>query len=245
MATIAIGDVHGNAGALEDLLAKVLPEVRSQDTVVFLGDLIDRGPDSRQVLDRIVRLRNEARCDVVCLMGNHEQWMLESLRDPTKHSWVLSCSALRTVESYAPEAATELRRLFGEYGVRLFEEKIAMPYHRFFDAMPPEHLELLQTLRMFHRSGDVVCVHGGVRPDGSGPTEADGGFLIWGHPDFPEAYRGRDRVVYGHHDDAVIDAAGRPAPRVLGNLTFGIDTFSHGVLTALLFPDLALFQSGR
>ncbi|HUC44637.1 MAG TPA: metallophosphoesterase family protein [Candidatus Sulfotelmatobacter sp.] len=244
MATIAVGDVHGHASALEDLLERVLPDLGPGDRLVFLGDLIDRGPDSKQVLDRVARLRRESRHEVICLMGNHEQWLLDSLRDPTQHHWALSCSAFSTIASYAPDAAAVLRRLFGEIGPRLFEEKIAMPYDLFFDQVPAEHIVLLQSMRYFDRSDDVICVHGGVRPDGTPPSDADGGLLIWGHPDFPDDYRGSERVVYGHHDDAILDATGWPAPRVLRNRTYGIDSISRGVLTALRFPDLKLYRGG-
>src|SRR5262249_55400061 len=114
VATIAVGDVHGHASALEDLLETVLPDLGPDDRLVFLGDMIVRGPDSKQVLDRVARLRRESRHEVICLMGNHEQWLLESLRDPTQHHWALSCSAFSTIASYAPDAAAALRRVFGE-----------------------------------------------------------------------------------------------------------------------------------
>src|SRR5277367_3997857 len=104
MATIAIGDVHGNYAALDDLLAKVLPEVQSSDTLVFLGDFIDRGSRSREVVERIVQVRRQSRIPVVALMGNHEQWMLKSLHDPCSHSWLLGMGALDTIASYSPEA---------------------------------------------------------------------------------------------------------------------------------------------
>ena len=57
MATVAVGDIHGNLLALDDLLNKVLPTLARDDTLVFLGDYIDRGPDSRGCLERIIRDR--------------------------------------------------------------------------------------------------------------------------------------------------------------------------------------------
>lgn len=71
MATIAIGDIHGNCRALDDLLKQIEPELTDDDTVVFLGDYIDRGPDSRGCIDAILRLRDERLCPVVALKGNH------------------------------------------------------------------------------------------------------------------------------------------------------------------------------
>ncbi len=241
MSIVAVGDVHGNLEALEDLL----PSMRPDDTLVFLGDLIDRGPDSRGVLERLVRLRNDASFEIVFLLGNHELWMLDSLRDPTKHHWALSCSAFATIASYAPDVADDLRRRFADVGPRLFEQEVAMPYERLFERMPSSHLELIRGMCYFHRSADVTYVHGGVRPDGTPPVADDGGFLVWGHPGFPDEYRGEARVVYGHHGDGVEDSDGWPRPRVLNGRTFGIDTISRGVLTAMRFPDLRVFQSAR
>lgn len=245
MSTVAVGDVHGNLEALEDLIDRLLPLMRHDDTLVFLGDLIDRGPDSRGVVERLVRLRNDASFETVFLLGNHELWMLDSLRDSTKHHWALSCSAFATIASYAPSVADDLRGRFGEVGPRLFEEKIAMPYERFFDRLPKSHLALFEGMRYFHESADVTCVHGGVRLDGTPPAKDDGGLLVWGHPDFPKEYRGEARVCYGHHDDGIEDPDRWPHPRVLNGRTFGIDTISHGVLTAMRFPDLRVLQSAR
>ena len=59
VATIAIGDVHGNRAALDDLLTRLEPDLEASDTVVFLGDYIDRGPDSKGCIDRILRFWGE------------------------------------------------------------------------------------------------------------------------------------------------------------------------------------------
>lgn len=72
MATVAVGDIHGNLSAFEDLLVKVMPIMGRDETLVFLGDYIDRGLDTRGCLDRIVSLQEEADCAVVTLLGNHE-----------------------------------------------------------------------------------------------------------------------------------------------------------------------------
>src|SRR5438128_342790 len=75
--TIAVGDVHGCKAALDALLAAIEPE--PADTLVTLGDYVDRGPDSRGVLDRLIGLAG--RCRLVPLMGNHEEALLDALRD--------------------------------------------------------------------------------------------------------------------------------------------------------------------
>ena len=76
MATFAVGDIHGNLSALRDVLDQIRGEVRRRDTVVFLGDYIDRGPDSKGCIDAILKFRDESVATVVGLLGNHEDWLL-------------------------------------------------------------------------------------------------------------------------------------------------------------------------
>jgi serine/threonine protein phosphatase 1 len=76
--TIAIGDIHGHVRALAGLLALVAP--RPEDTLVLLGDYVSRGPDSREVIQTVIDLGR--RCRVVALRGNHEEMLIDALRDP-------------------------------------------------------------------------------------------------------------------------------------------------------------------
>jgi len=245
MATVAIGDIHGNRLALEDLLEKVLPTLKPQDVLVFLGDTIDRGPDSRGCVERISRLKRENPHSVVTLLGNHEDWMLRSLRDPTRHSWILGMEAFETIASYAPDAAVSLRRELERAGIRLITERVRIPYEIFFDLLPPDHMAFFQNLKPFHRAEGVVCVHAGVEPEGRPLHSQDLEVLIWGPEGFPDGYIGREAIVYGHWDNATEDENGWPQPCIKENHTFGIDTISKGVLTAIRLPDGKIFQSKR
>jgi serine/threonine protein phosphatase 1 len=98
MRVLAIGDVHGCSHLLDDLLAWVAPA--PDDTVVMLGDYVDRGPDSRGVLDRLIRMKREGR-RLVCLRGNHEVMMLAARGGDRGASadW-LGCGGLQTLGSY-------------------------------------------------------------------------------------------------------------------------------------------------
>src|SRR5688572_12430587 len=78
--TFAIGDVHGDRDALDRLLDRI-PFVAPDDTLVLLGDYLDRGPDSRGVIQRLLRLPEETAGKVVLLRGNHEDAYLRSLGD--------------------------------------------------------------------------------------------------------------------------------------------------------------------
>src|SRR5260370_5439224 len=105
MATIAIGDIHGHLEALNDVLEQLANELSRVDTVVFLGDYIDRGPESRGCIDRILAFSISTPATVVGLLGTHEEWLLRTFRNYTRHSWLLGIEGFQTVESYSRDAA--------------------------------------------------------------------------------------------------------------------------------------------
>src|SRR5579871_5268319 len=109
MRTLAIGDIHGCAKSLDCLLAAVNPG--PEDTLVTLGDYVDRGPDSRGVLDRMVALYATGR--LLPLRGNHDLMMLHAREWEEAGAVWLSCGGVTTLTSYgAPKPRTsELRRV--------------------------------------------------------------------------------------------------------------------------------------
>jgi serine/threonine protein phosphatase 1 len=243
VATIAIGDIHGQIELLNAVLELLQPELSTDDTVVFLGDYIDRGPASKACLDRILDFSASTQANVIGLLGNHEEWLLRTLQDPARHSWLLGMEAFDTIESYSHEAAAALRAAAQEAGSRLFLEQVPLPYQLFFDAVPPAHLTFLRGLRPYYESGDVLCVHGGVDASGRPVEQQSVKSLVWGTDGFQAEYGGTRWLVYGHWHNTKLDDSGRPVPTTIGR-TIGIDTIDHGVLTALRFPDLSVFQSG-
>lgn len=244
MATVAIGDVHGNRPALDDLLARLEPELRSEDTVVFLGDYIDRGPDSRGCIDRILDLARDSSASIVTLVGNHEDWLMASLRDHHRHDWLLGMEGFDTIASYSRELAAELRRQAEAAGTGLYDGRVSLPYDRFLDILPAAHVAFLRDLRVFHRSPHAICVHGGYDPRVGTIESQPRENLIWGSARFLRSYDGPDVVVYGHWNNAVLDANGWPQP-AFGPASIGLDTISHGVLSAVRLPDRRVFQSDR
>jgi len=242
--TIAIGDIHGNVSALNDVLGQIRQAVTAADTVVFLGDYIDRGPDSRGCIEAVLRFQAEAEFEVVCLLGNHEDWLLRTLEDYTRHSWILGMEAFDTVRSYSPVAERTLREAVEKAGSRLFTGSVALPYDAFFNSVPREHLEFFAALRLYHQTADCICTHGGLDPFMKDPQQQSRDALIWGAGTFPYQYDGDDLILYGHHNNAVVNADGWPTPKIVDR-TIGIDTISHGVLTAIRLPDRQVFQSAR
>ena len=242
MATYAIGDIHGWREPLDDLLARITPSLASDDTVVFLGDYIDRGSDSKGCVDAILAFRDAVPARVVCLAGNHEEWLLKAMVDPSHHSWLLAMDGFTTIRSYSPEAELAIRDAAVAAGRDLLNGT-ALPYDLFFEAMPREHREFLASLERYCQTTDCICTHAGVHPS-IADLGRQGKVLTWGHDGFPEEYSGAAWVMYGHLNDADLDADGWPRPRVVGR-TIGLDTIAHGVLTAVALPGPHVFQSAR
>src|SRR5437773_9250836 len=94
--TIAIGDIHGCSRALQAIVEAIQPA--ADDTLVLLGDYVDRGPDSRGVLDFL--LEQEERCRVVPLLGNHELMLLDALENPNVIGPWMECGGNATMRSY-------------------------------------------------------------------------------------------------------------------------------------------------
>lgn len=130
----AIGDIHGCANELRQLLNQ-LPQ-DPDATIVFLGDYVDRGPDSSEVIDTILELSQ--RCTVVPLMGNHEEMFLGFLRDPESQ-----------------EAAMFI--LNGGSATLASYSKGGPEYH-----VPDEHIAFLQSLPIMHVTDQNVFVHAGL-----------------------------------------------------------------------------------
>jgi serine/threonine protein phosphatase 1 len=94
--TLAIGDIHGCLTALDTLLGVVKPT--TEDRLIFLGDYIDRGPDSKGVLDRLIELRKSRQ--VVCLRGNHEIMMMAAECGASDFKFWLTFGGIEALESY-------------------------------------------------------------------------------------------------------------------------------------------------
>ncbi len=243
MSTFAIGDIHGLARALQQVLARIRPCIDSGDTVVFLGDYIDRGPDSKGCIDQIIEFAHDLPAPVVTLLGNHEQWLLRTRRDYTDHSWLFGMEGFTTITSYSPSAAEELRAHVRTAGVELYTGKVPLPYELLFDAMPQSHLQFLDGLARYHRSPDAFCSHGGCDP-AAGPLDGQSeNDLVWGSRAFLKSFDGPDFIVYGHWGNAQAGEGGGWLP-ARTPFTLGIDTSAHGVVTAVRLPDMEVFQGG-
>jgi len=120
MATIAVGDIHGNLEALTEILDQIRGHGGPSDTIVFLGDYMDRGPNTKGCIDAILEFQREIEAEVVCLLGNHEDWFLRTLRDYGCHSWLLGMEAFDTIRSYSVDAVGTLRKAASNAGAQLY-----------------------------------------------------------------------------------------------------------------------------
>ena len=110
--TIVIGDIHGCSHAIDALIRAIAPG--PDDTLITLGDMIDRGPDSRGVVDLLIDV--SSRCRFVPILGNHDEMLLDALHDPRALAMWTSCGGAATLDSYGgtldgiPEAHRDFLR---------------------------------------------------------------------------------------------------------------------------------------
>ena len=170
--------------------------------------------------------------------------MLATRRDFCRHSWLRVMDGWDTVRSYSPEAESTLRRAARDLGDEFYMDDDPLPYGLFFDAMPASHQSFFEELRICHRGAEAYCSHAGVVPAISHLEAQPRHELIWGASGFPSAYTGNDLIVYGHWNNATLDASGWPGPRFLNN-TIGLDTSAFGVVSGIRLPDSRVFQSAQ
>jgi serine/threonine protein phosphatase 1 len=214
----AVGDIHGRLDLLETLLANIHEEIERRPArrilLVFVGDLIDRGPSSAQVVERL-RTYRRAGVRPVFILGNHEEVLLRIIAGEsdliTKWRWF---GGTQCLESYGVDPAQ----------IAAVDDEAALAMVR--KAIPPSHVEFLKSFVDTCRFGDYLFVHAGIRP-GVEVDEQRQSDLRW----IREPFLSDDTdhgfvVVHGHTIIPEIDE--RPN-------RIGIDTGAYrtGVLTAL------------
>lgn len=214
----AIGDIHGRADLLDTLLTKIQGDVDQQPAtrvrLILLGDLIDRGPDSAAVVERVRQLAKGSD-DVSVLLGNHEEVFLLALGGDTQAMRMFArIGGLATLTSYG-----------------LSEEQIAAADYSdlarlAIDAVPRDHLEFIGTFEDIIIIGDYAFVHAGVRP-GVPLDRQRTGDLRWIRGGFLDSEERLDRIiVHGHTISEEVEER---------RFRIGVDTgaYATGRLTAL------------
>ena len=148
----AIGDVHGRLDLLDQLLAHIQKDAQKftgEKVLVMLGDLVDRGPNSKGVLERFAKPASNG-FKTVLIKGNHEAMMLDFIDGlDDSYDW-LSNGGMETLSSF---------------GIDPWHRDIDELRIEFKSKLKPAHLEVLKSMRQKHRIGDYLFVHAGIRPD--------------------------------------------------------------------------------
>ena len=217
----AAGDIHGHTDALRPLLRELTDDLArgrpaERPLLVFLGDYVDRGPDSRGVIDTILALEADGPFEVICLKGNHEDALLRVLVDADfGPNWIANWGEA-TLRSYAVAVPAWGRE--AEETARVQAELAA--------ALPASHRDFLRRCVMSLSVGDYLFVHAGVRP-GVALAEQHERDLMWIRYDFLESDADFGKVVVHGHTPS-------DRPELKPN-RIGIDTgvYYSGVLTAV------------
>ena len=173
MGTIfAIGDIHGCFHKLEGLLNKVNIDL-AQDTLIFMGDYIDRGPGSFEVVERLLDLKKQFP-GIIFLKGNHEKMLIDYLTGLDKVTYLYN-GGRQTLESYLRHAPTDAHQI-----------------------IPGPHLEFFKALPLYYETADYIFVHAGLK-DKVPLAEQKAEDLLWIRDQFVKSkYDFGKRVIFGH-----------------------------------------------
>lgn len=169
----AVGDIHGCLTALKDMM-RTIEISPTEDTLIFLGDYIDRGPDSKGVVDYVIELRSRFP-RVVCLLGNHERMFLDYL-DGFGRGLFLANGGRETLASYGTIKTPEGRKV----------------------NVPLEHIIFFKSLLIYYETEDYLFVHAGLRP-GLPLEKQSVEDMIWiRHEFYLSSHVLNKTVIYGH-----------------------------------------------
>jgi serine/threonine protein phosphatase 1 len=213
----AIGDIHGQAALLDELLGMIERDGMGRpetNVLVFIGDYVDRGGDSKGVVDQLLNLQSDFI--VHFLRGNHDQALLDFLADPGSFSLWKEYGAEETLASYGvPSPGSD------DHGV------LRQTRDRLEQALPASHRGFFETLKFSETIGDYFFAHAGVRP-GTPLDRQEERDLMWIRDDFLNSRTAFGKIVVHGHTPT-------HAPVVRRN-RIGIDTGAYltGRLTALV-----------
>lgn len=172
MRLIVISDIHGN----DNLFRKALKTIslKKVDTLILIGDLIDRGKYSKNVLDTLFLLKNSGFENIIYIRGNHEQMLLDAYEDENKEYIWLKNGGDKTLQSFKVNFCNEI---------------------------PNEYIQLLQSSIFYYETNDYIFVHGGINFEIENPLE-DINSLLWTRNTSVELYRksnlSEKKVIHGH-----------------------------------------------
>ena len=175
MRVFAIGDIHGCLNELESMFRKIDAIIKPGDIIVCIGDYIDRGPNSKGVVDLLIKRKATMPYNHVYLKGNHEDMLISGTP-----GWMLN-GAIETLDSYGVDP-----------------RKGVMPFVPML-SLPPEHQEFYRSLVINFTVGKYVFVHAGIDPGLSLSEQSEIG-MLWNRDfvGYMGDYKDGHKVVFGH-----------------------------------------------
>ena len=163
---IAITDIHGESGKLNDLIAKL--DVKPDDTIVFMGDYIDRGPDSKGVIDKIISMSDVCNC--IYLKGSHEYAYLEARKGDEYYDYLFwTYGGVQTAQSYGS-----------------------------FENIYKVHGEFLDSLKPYYMTEKYLFIHAGIRPGVPFEAQDEHDFYYIRQQFINNKHNLPQKIIFGH-----------------------------------------------
>jgi serine/threonine protein phosphatase 1 len=167
--TYVIPDIHGRYDLLSEAFTEITARSGGQAAIVTIGDYVDKGPDSKQVIDLMLSVAADDR-NLVALKGNHDAMMVEALRDPAKMAAWIAKGGDAALASYGADPA----------------------------AVPETHIAWLDRLSLMHVDAHRLYVHAGVDPEVPLERQSEATLLWKRYPKGFSGGYGKLHVVHGH-----------------------------------------------
>ena len=234
MRTFVVGDIHGRRAQLHNIM-QMIPRDVDSDTLVFLGDLIDRGADAPGVVSDVLELKRKRPDRVVALRGNHEQMLLDCIDEGARIWFAANTGGIRTFEQYTNSA------------LRISSETdFETARHTISQAVPDEHLSFFRDMPFFYEDDFALYVHAGL-DQGKHPRDTEPHALLWMRDmEFYKHYTGKP-CLFGHTPTPFLPLRGRLGRHgiYICHSAIGIDTGYdvHSPLSCLELPAFNLYQA--
>ena len=213
-----IGDIHGQLSKLENLILTIKPDIEPDDKIIFLGDYIDRGSKSFEVIEFLLKLKSEY--NIICLMGNHEDMFMRFVLVGDNYNNYMANGGKYTIKSYSKNL------------------------NEFY--IPESHKKFYNSLKLYYEDDGFIAVHAGINPKVKKITDQIMHDLIWIRKDFYQYNKRMDKtIIFGHTPTVHINKSKDVYIDDIRNI-IGIDTnaMSEGFpLSCIRLPDRKIYQA--
>jgi serine/threonine protein phosphatase 1 len=218
MKIYAIGDIHGQVYKLRGLMNKLY--INDEDLIVFVGDYIDRGEYSFEVIEYLINLNDKYNC--IFLKGNHEDMFMDFMSGINESLFVQN-GGHKTIENYETN------------GYDICQYTNYLNRH-----LPVKHISFFQSLKNYYETEDYIFVHAGLLPEDIPLDQQPVDTLLWERYDFINSdFDWGKKVIFGH----------TPNKEILEmHNKICIDTgsyFEDGCLTCVVLPEKSFIQQGE